>query len=128
VVSLEDLVEELVGDIEDEYDRPEEESASAQTVQITAPGVDPAKLMPGVLRADELYEQCGFRLPDGPYETLAGFVMAQLGHIPVAGESVEHDGWEFTVTSVEKHRIEQVRVRPPAGWEPPSEYVPQEST
>ncbi|BCJ26860.1 hemolysin family protein [Actinocatenispora sera] len=128
VVSLEDLVEELVGDIEDEYDRPEEESLSAQTLEITAPGVDPAKLVPGVLRADELYEQCGFRLPDGPYETLAGFVMAQLGHIPVAGESVAHDGWEFTVTSVEKHRIEQVRVRPPADWEPPSEYVPQESS
>ena len=43
-------------------------------------------LVDGMLREDELAEQTGFALPDGPYETLAGFLMAELGHIPVAGE------------------------------------------
>lgn len=121
VVTREDLVEELVGDIADEYD-PDEEVA-APDAALTAPGVDPARLVPGVLRADELSEQTGFRLPEGPYETLAGFLMAELGHIPVEGEAVAYDGWEFTVTSVERRRVEQVRVQPPADWEPPSGYL-----
>ena len=67
-------------------------------------------LVDGVLREDELEELTGFRLPEGPYETLAGFLMAELGHIPVAGEAVTTDGWEFTVVEVERRRIEQVRV------------------
>ncbi|HEY3505459.1 MAG TPA: hemolysin family protein [Actinocatenispora sp.] len=136
VVTVEDLVEELVGDIEDEYDEagelrqgPEAAplAATGESVDVTAPGVDPAKLVPGVLRADELAEQTGFRLPEGPYETLAGFLMAELGHIPVDGETVTYQGWEFSVTSVERHRIEQVRVQPPIDWVPPSGYVPEES-
>ena len=49
-------------------------------------------LVDGVLREDELAEQTGFRLPEGPYETLAGFLMAQLGHIPVAGETLDDAG------------------------------------
>jgi CBS domain containing-hemolysin-like protein len=66
-----------------------------------------------VLRTDELADLTGFRLPDGPYETLAGFLMARLGHIPVAGEHVRDGGWEFTVLEVERRRIEQVRVLAP---------------
>jgi CBS domain containing-hemolysin-like protein len=62
-----------------------------------------------------LEEVTGFRLPEGPYETLAGFLMARLGHIPVAGETVEADGWEFIVVEVERRRIEQVRVVAPEG-------------
>jgi CBS domain containing-hemolysin-like protein len=67
-------------------------------------------LVEGMLREDELAEQTGFALPDGPYETLAGYLMAELGHIPVAGETVRVPGWEFTVVEVERRRIEQVRV------------------
>ena len=66
-----------------------------------------------MLREDELVEVTGFRLPEGPYETLAGFLMARLGHIPVAGESVVEAGWEFTVIEVERRRVEQVRVVAP---------------
>jgi CBS domain containing-hemolysin-like protein len=67
----------------------------------------------GLLREDELMEQTGFVLPEGPYETLAGFLLARLGHIPVVGESLEEDGWEFTVMEVDRHRVEQVRVVAP---------------
>jgi CBS domain containing-hemolysin-like protein len=66
-----------------------------------------------VLRADELEELTGFRLPEGPYETLAGFLLARLGRIPAGGESVEERGWEFTVTEVVRRRIEQVLVVAP---------------
>jgi CBS domain containing-hemolysin-like protein len=124
MVTIEDLVEELVGDIVDEHDQ----------VESTLPTVDPRAalsggdggeavtveahvrtwLVDGVLREDELAEQTGFRLPEGPYETLAGFLMARLGHIPVAGESVTEGGWEFTVIEVQRRRVEQVRVEAPA--------------
>jgi len=66
-----------------------------------------------LLRADELEDITGFRLPEGPYETLAGFLMARLGHIPEAGETVVEHGWEFTVVEVNRRRIEQVRVVAP---------------
>ncbi|HEX5598813.1 MAG TPA: hemolysin family protein [Micromonosporaceae bacterium] len=106
VVTVEDLVEELVGEIADEFDL----GTVAETAELTAPGGERAFLVDGMLREDELAEQTGFRLPEGPYETLAGFLMARLGHIPVAGETVEEQGWEFTVVEVERRRIDQVRV------------------
>jgi CBS domain containing-hemolysin-like protein len=111
VVTVEDLAEELVGEIADEFDVTE-----TTGVELTAPG-EPASLVDGVLRSDELAEQTGFRLPEGPYETLAGFLMARLGHIPMAGETVEENGWEFTVVEVDRRRIEQVRVVRPAPTE-----------
>ncbi|WP_200208941.1 hemolysin family protein [Micromonospora coerulea] len=108
VVTVEDLVEELVGEIADEFDP--DAVADLGPVELTVPGGERAVLLDGVLREDELAEQTGFRLPEGPYETLAGFLMARLGHIPVPGEKVEESGYEFTVVEVERHRIEQVRV------------------
>lgn len=115
LVTVEDLVEELVGDIIDEHDIvPADYIAPDLTTELTAPGGPREFLVDGVLRADEVRDQTGFRLPEGPYETLAGFLMARLGHIPRTGETVVDNGWEFTVVEVEKHRIEQVRVvRPP---------------
>jgi magnesium and cobalt exporter, CNNM family len=108
VVTIEDLVEELVGEIADEFDPDAVEEAGA--IELTVPGGERTFLVDGMLREDELAEQTGFRLPEGPYETLAGFLMARFGHIPVAGETIETDGWEFTVVEVDRHRIEQVRV------------------
>jgi CBS domain containing-hemolysin-like protein len=108
VVTVEDLVEELVGEIADEFDPEAVEETGA--VELTVPGGERTFLVDGMLRADELAELTGFRLPEGPYETLAGFLMARLGHIPVAGETIRDAGWEFTVVEVERHRIEQVRV------------------
>jgi CBS domain containing-hemolysin-like protein len=117
VVSIEDLAEELVGEIADEFDPA---AVTDSGVELTVPGGERTVLVDGVLREDELAEQTGFRLPEGPYETLAGFLLARLGHIPVAGETVEEQGFEFTVVEVERHRIEQVRVVRP---EEPGEQV-----
>ncbi|HWS33359.1 MAG TPA: hemolysin family protein [Actinoplanes sp.] len=110
VVTTEDLVEELVGEITDEYDT---DLGETGTQELTAPGGEKTFLVDGLLREDEIHEQTGFRLPEGPYETLAGFLLARLGHIPIAGESLEEHGWEFTVMEVDRHRIEQVRVVAP---------------
>jgi CBS domain containing-hemolysin-like protein len=111
VVTVEDLIEELVGEIADEYDT-DVDVAGAQ--ELTAPGGEKTFLVDGLLREDELIEQTGFQLPEGPYETLAGFLLARLGHIPVVGESLEENGWDFTVMQVDRHRVEQVRVVAPA--------------
>jgi len=110
VVTVEDLIEELVGEIADEYDV---DFVSVGSSQLTAPDGEKTYLVDGLLREDELMEQTGFELPEGPYETLAGFLLAQLGHIPVVGESLDYRGWEFTVMEVDRHRVEQVRVVAP---------------
>ncbi len=121
VVTIEDLVEELVGEIADEHDAVEPSLVDVtlpvhdadDNATVTVPREEHTWLVDGVLRSDELAELTGFRLREGPYETLAGFLMAQLGHIPVAGESIMFEGWEFTVLEVERRRIEQVRVTAP---------------
>ncbi|MGH8794249.1 MAG: hemolysin family protein [Stackebrandtia sp.] len=118
IVTVEDLAEELVGEIADEHDPADVETST----HVEAAGV-PTFLVAGDLHEDEVAEHTGFRMPDGPYETLAGFLMAQLGHIPEFGESVDYDGWEFTVVDVERRRVEQVRVRPPDDWEPSGDFV-----
>ena len=110
VVTVEDLIEELVGEITDEYDT---DLGEAGAQELTAPGGEKTFLVDGLLREDQVMEQTGFALPEGPYETLAGFLLAQLGHIPVVGESLEENGWEFTVMQVDRHRVEQVRVVAP---------------
>jgi CBS domain containing-hemolysin-like protein len=111
VVTLEDLVEELIGNVVDEHDLDEEPPGNA-------PGERPPDepwSVSGLLRPDEVQELTGVQIPDGGqvYETLGGFLMARLGHIPVPGETVDADGWEFTVVEVERRRIEQVRVVAP---------------
>src|SRR5262249_15603644 len=115
VVTLEDLVEELVGEIVDEFDVQDLPTLPIDPAlgAVTVPAAH-SWLVDGVLRADELEELTGFRLPEGPYETLAGFLLARLGRIPVAGERVEAHGWEFTVIEGERRRVEQVLVVAPA--------------
>ena len=113
VVTIEDLVEELVGEISDEHDTDERSVTDYLPPDLSAADVEPTVVVDGVLREDELAEQTGFRMPPGPYETLAGFLMARLGHIPAVGEAITEDGWEFAVVEVERHRVERVLVARP---------------
>jgi len=102
IVTLEDLVEELIGDIRDEYDVEE----SPRTLAGGQVEVD------GLLNLDEFGEQTGVALPEGPYETVAGYVLAVLGQMPVVGDAVEVDGHRLTVTEMDARRIARVRVGP----------------
>ncbi|NJP24239.1 HlyC/CorC family transporter [Microbispora sp. SCL1-1] len=100
IVTLEDLVEELVGDIRDEYDE------SGDAVRVIAGDVE----VEGLVNLDEFHTQTGVRLPHGPYETLGGYVMAFLGHLPQRGEVAEAPGVKLTVTEMDGRRVSRVRV------------------
>jgi putative hemolysin len=102
IVTLEDLIEEVIGEIRDEYDAVPGTVAGASDV------------LDGLCNLDEVEERTGLTLPDGPYETLAGFVMAGLGTLPTVGAEVEVDGWRLTVTELDGRRAACVRVVPPA--------------
>lgn len=109
IVTLEDLIEEVIGDIRDEYDVAEAESRRLRGGDVE---VD------GLLNLDEFGEATGLELPEGPYETAAGFVLARLGHVADLGEAVEVDGWRLTVTQLDGRRLSRLRVAaPPAGGE-----------
>jgi CBS domain containing-hemolysin-like protein len=103
IVTLEDLLEEIVGDIEDEYDQ----------APVTAPVPTGVTVVDGTIHLDEVEDLTGFEVPEGPYETLAGFVLASLGHLPSPGERVRHDGWVFEVVDMERRRIASIRVTAP---------------
>ncbi|GAA3570421.1 hemolysin family protein [Amycolatopsis ultiminotia] len=109
LVTLEDVVEELIGDVRDEHDG--REAPASQQV-----GQD-RWLVSGQLRADEVSEVTGFRMPEGDYETIAGLILERLGRIPDEGDAAEVGGWRLSVTSMDRHRIAEVQVRPvePAG-------------
>jgi putative hemolysin len=96
IVTLEDLVETLIGDIRDEYDGDEEEvSRESHTGDFE---VD------ALISLEDLLEETSVELPDGPYETAGGFVMHFLGRIPVPGDIVGVNGVRITVVSMEGKR------------------------
>ena len=102
LVTLEDLVEEIVGDVSDEHDR-------RRPPMHRAPGG--AWIAQGDLRPDEVRELSGIAIPESPaYETVGGFVMARLGRVAAAGDVVEADGISITVERMEGRRIDRVRI------------------
>jgi len=101
VVTLEDLLEELVGDILDEYDVGETDLKKL---------AGDRHLMPGTVRIDEAEARLGISLPEGPYETIAGFLMDRLGRIPKRRDVVRYDGWVIRVRSMHKRRVVEVLV------------------
>jgi putative hemolysin len=118
IVTLEDLVEELIGDIRDEYDL---EQGPATKLPAGDVEVD------GLLNLDEFREQTGIELPEGPYETAAGYVLAVLGDLPSEGQSVQVGGRTITVTELDGRRIARLRVTAasrPAGAPPPGSTPP----
>ncbi|MDP7068372.1 MAG: hemolysin family protein [Acidimicrobiales bacterium] len=108
LITREDILEELVGDISDEYDRP---------VPVTAPQPDGRVIIEGLKSRDDVEELLGLRLPDGPFETLAGFMLQQMGSIPETGQVLDWQGWRFEVVSKDNLRIADVAVERPSGTE-----------
>jgi CBS domain containing-hemolysin-like protein len=101
LISLEDIIEELLGEIVDEFD-------------VEEPMIEP---LPGGdyrvnarMALDEVNDLLNARLPEGDWDTIGGLLLSELGHVPVEGESVEVDGWELTAQRVQGRRIGRVRV------------------
>jgi len=107
VLTLEDVLEELVGEIDDEYD------PAPSPLTTVRPSGDVE--LPGTLHPDEVAEACGFEIPEGPYETLAGFVLARLGRIPSPGDAFEWGGWRLEVTEMDRLRVAAVLLSAPGG-------------
>ena len=106
LVTAEDAIEQLTGELEDEFDSP------ALPVLTTASG---ALLMDGGVNLRDLETQMQWSLPrDGGVETLAGFLLMRLGHIPRAGENIVHEGRRLTVVEMDGRRIAKIRVEPVA--------------
>jgi magnesium and cobalt exporter, CNNM family len=110
IITMEDLVEELVGDIKDEYD-----DDSAEATRLLGGDLE----VDGLLNIEDFAEATGVVLPDGPYETVAGYLAARLGRVPSAGDEARVDGHTISVTEMDGRRVARVRVsRLP---EPPAE-------
>ncbi|MGH3359453.1 MAG: hemolysin family protein [Nocardioidaceae bacterium] len=106
IVTLEDLVEELIGDIRDEYDAEE-----AATQRLTGGDVE----VDGLLNLDDFADETGIALPDGPYETVAGYLVAALGRIPQVDDVCEFDGHRMRVAAMDGRRVARVHVSPRPG-------------
>ncbi|MFF8095533.1 hemolysin family protein [Streptomyces sp. NPDC016675] len=110
VATVEDIVEEVVGEVRDEHDPveiPDLLPAPAESDGRAAWEAD------GSLRLDRL-ARIGLTAPDGPYETLAGLVATHLARIPAKGDVIDLDGWRLDVLDVEHHRADRLRVTAPA--------------
>jgi len=101
IVTLEDLVEELIGDIRDEYDTPDH-----TTERLTDGDIE----VDGLLNLDDFAEETGISLPEGPYETVAGYVIAVLGRVPEIDDECEYDGRRLRVTEMDGRRIARIHV------------------
>jgi CBS domain containing-hemolysin-like protein len=99
IVTIEDLLEEIFGEIEDEYDP--EPTIDTETEEL--------EVLSGLLHRHEVDELIGFEWPEGRYETLAGFIVAQLGRFPEVGEVIRVGDTTFEVLSMDGRRIDQVR-------------------
>jgi putative hemolysin len=105
IVTLEDLIEEVIGEIYDEYDE-----------EVVADGKQPAdgpREVDGLLNLDDFTEATGLELPEGPYETVAGYVLSGLGRLPEVGDTIEVEGRRLTVLELDGRRIARLRVDPP---------------
>ena len=108
ILTLEDVLEEIVGEVDDEHD-----DIQPLTVGVEA-GVS---VVAGTLHLDEVADASGLELPSGSYETVAGFVLDRLGRIPVAGDRLDHEGWTITVVEMDGLRIASLQLLAPRAIE-----------
>jgi putative hemolysin len=104
IVTLEDLVEELVGEIYDEFD------AGIREHEDTVLRKGEAVLVDGGLIIQEVPEEAGLVIPEGHYETVGGFVMDRLGRVARPGDVVDVDGYRLEVLATDRARVERVRI------------------
>lgn len=103
IVTFEDLVECIIGDIHDEYDQVEEEVTQL---------ADPDEYeVDALISLEDLFEEAGISLPDGPYETAGGFVMYQLGRIPEMHDLIVMPDYEILVASLEGKRADRLLIK-----------------
>jgi putative hemolysin len=105
IVTLEDLIEEVIGEIYDEYD--DEVAPDGKD------SPDGPREVDGLLNLDDFTEVTGLRLPEGPYETVAGYVLSELGRLPAVGDTIEVEGRTLTVLELDGRRIARLLVDPP---------------
>lgn len=109
IVTLEDMTEELVGDIRDEYDLPEEKGGERTERTAFVNGV---ATIEGGMTIEDFADLTGIELEDGPYETVAGYFLAHTGKMGEVGDVLtSDDGYDMTITNVDGRRIETIEVR-----------------
>jgi len=101
LVTLEDLVEEIVGEIADEYDEIEEDIEVVKEDEY---------IIDGSAHIDDVNEMIGTNIESEDFDTIGGFVIGALGRFPEAGETIEYDGIKFVVEEIDKNRIEKLRI------------------
>ncbi len=116
ILTLEDIIEELLGEIRDEYDIREKDIRKI-------PG---GWRIPGRLRPDELHDATELQLPEGEYETVAGYILERLGRLAKRGDEVSYNGWRIRVANVSRRRIMSVDILPPGQNIPEATQAPEE--
>ncbi|MBA2274882.1 MAG: HlyC/CorC family transporter [Actinobacteria bacterium] len=106
ILTIEDLLEEIIGDIEDEYD------PSANGPELTSPP-EGVYLVSGMLHRDELQDATNLALPEGDYDTLAGWLLTRFERIPEKGDQTSFGEWEFKIVAMDNRRIDKVLVAAP---------------
>lgn len=103
LLSLEDIIEEIVGEVGDEYERPRRLLIQSRGSYLLDPSID----------LDDLQHELGLELPKRNCDTIAGYIYYRLGRVPRPGETLEEQGWTIRVASVDGHRIRRIRLVPP---------------
>lgn len=101
LVTLEDCLEELVGEIVDEYD---DEQAEVDRL------ADGDYMVDGAMSISDVNDLLTIEIPDAEWDTVGGFLFGTLEHVPTVGESIDHDGWTFTAAEVDGRRIRKVKI------------------
>jgi len=101
IVTVEDLIEEIVGDIRDEYD---DHEIDIEVVK------EDEYIVEGSTRIDELNEMIGVNIETEDFDTIGGFIVGEFGYIPEVNETIEYDGIKFVIEEVDRNRIEKLRI------------------